>query len=112
MLAFGYVVANPSAPLRKAAELASELLVKAGVRFTGSAESAVLWLVAVRPFALGAALYERLECLGEAVLALLDATQDLYAAGNPIVRGHLDTGVRRICADSTSTGISRCIGSK
>jgi hypothetical protein len=89
----GYVVADTDTPLREAAELASDLLVRAGVRFTGSAESAVPWLVAVRPFALGVELYERIERLGEAVFALLDATQDLYAEGNPIVRGHLDTGV-------------------
>lgn len=89
----GYVVADTDTLLREAAELASDVLVKTGVRFTGSAASSVPWLVAVRPFVLGAELYERLERLGEAVFALLDATQDLYAEGNPIVRGHLNTGV-------------------
>jgi hypothetical protein len=89
----GYVVADTDTRLREAAELASDVLVKAGVRFTGSAESGVPWLVAVQPFVLGAELYERLERLGEAVFALLDVTQDLYAEGNPIVRGHLNTGV-------------------
>ncbi|MGH3827833.1 MAG: hypothetical protein ACRDQX_11770 [Pseudonocardiaceae bacterium] len=89
----GYVVADTDTSLREAAEVASDSMVRAGVRFTGSAESTVPWLVAVRPFALGAELYGRLERLGGAVFALLDAAQDLYAEGNPIVRGHLDTGV-------------------
>jgi hypothetical protein len=89
----GYVVADPDMALREAAKLASQLLIKAGVRFTGSAESTVPWLVGVRPFALGVELYERLERLGEAVFAFLDATQDLYTDGDPIVREHLDIGV-------------------
>lgn len=89
----GYVMANRDSSLREVAELASDVLVKVGVRFTGSAESTVPWLVAARPFALGPELHKRLELLGKAVFALLDATQDLYAEGNPIVRGHLDTGV-------------------
>ena len=89
----GYVVADPDTALREAAKLASQVLIRAGVRFTGSAESMVPWLVGARPFALGVELYERLERLGEAVFAFLDATQDLYADGNPIVREHLDTGV-------------------
>ncbi|WP_155370053.1 hypothetical protein [Catellatospora vulcania] len=88
-----YTPAEPDGELLDAAAYATESLVKLGVSFTGSERDKAPWLVAARPFALGDDLWERLERLGAAVFALVDAAQDLYREGDAAVRGHLDTGV-------------------
>lgn len=88
-----YLPMDDQAGLREAAEHATALLVKLGVRFADSDLARAPWLVAARPFVLGTELHDRLTRLGRAVFALLDAVQSLYGMGDPIVRAHLDTGV-------------------
>jgi hypothetical protein len=67
-------------------------LLDVGVTFPRVPAGTLPWLMAVEPFTLDAVLTSRVQRLGSAMVAYVDAVQRLYAAGNPVVRHHLDLG--------------------
>lgn len=77
---------------QKAALQRREALLTAGASYPTIPRGTLPWLMALDPFTMGPSLTVRVDDLGAAVFAYIDAVQDLYAQHHPVVRDHLDPG--------------------